>query len=359
VLRGWGALRGRRPASLLTALAASGALLVAPLSGHDKPVPPESVEQAWPKAKHAVLAADLPDGTAYQPLLFFTATDSVGTAPTRNGKSLRLVIRPANGHLRQLRSLPTSQDPSVPAMTVAGGLLVWVESTTRHQELWSADLRGGPAQRLAADIGDARFYQSQYDLVVAEGRIHWVAAGPGGTTEVRSVALTGGPVDVRDEPGTWAFTTWPWLSNGVVNSAGASTLRNVTTGQNRALPVTARAVTACSPTWCQVVSLTRKGTTRIDLMHPDGSARRTIGGVDANTVITDVAVLDRYEVISLLTDTSQLTGNVELQIYEISTRRTVEVSPDSFSVAYRAGVLSWSTGTQQSFVRHALDLRSL
>jgi len=45
-------------------------------------------------------------------------------------------------------------------------------------------------------------------------------------------------------------------------------------------------------------------------------------------------------------------------MYEIATRRTAEISPDAFSVAYRGGVLSWSTGTQQSFVRHALDLRS-
>ena len=359
-MAGWSALRGRRPVSLLTALAASAALLVAPLAGHNQPVPLQSVAQVWPNARHAVVTADLADGTSYQPLLFFTATDSVGSAPTKDGKALRLLIRHADGSLRQLRRLPTGADPSFPAVTVAGGLLVWAESTAGgHQELWSADLRGGPARRLTADTGDARFYQSQYDLVVAAGRVHWVAAGPGDTTQVRSVALTGGPTDVRNEPGTWAFTAWPWLSDGVVNSAGTTVLRNVTTGQDRPVPATARGVTACSPTWCQVVSLTKDGTPRIDLMHPDGSARRTIAGGAAATVIADVAVLDRYEVISQLTPTSELTGNVQLLLYEISTRRTVEVSPDAFSVAYRAGILSWSTGTQQSFIRHALDLRSL
>jgi hypothetical protein len=358
-LAGWGALRGRRPVSLLTALAASAALLIAPLGGHDKPAPLQTVEQVWPAAKHATLIATLPDGTAYQPLLFFTANDSVGTAPTRNGKSLRLIIRPADGRLRQLRELPISHDPSIPAITVAGGLLVWAESTTATQELWSADLRGGPARRLTANAGDARFYQSQYDLVVADGRVHWVAAGRGDATEVRSVALSGGPVDVRDEPGTWAFAAWPWLSDGVVNSAGTTVLRNVITGQDRPIPNTARGVTACSPTWCQVVLLTKKGTPEIDLMRPDGSAHRVIADGNPATVISDVAVLDRYEVISQLTPASELTGNIQLLLYEISTRRTAEVSADAFSVAYRAGILSWSTGTQQSFIRHALDLRSL
>ena len=87
--------------------------------------------------------------------------------------------------------------------------------------------------------------------------------------------------------------------------------------------------------------------------------RRTIGGRESATVIPDVAELDRYEVFSNLTATSQLTGNVQLLVYEIGTRRTAEVSPDAFAVSYRAGILSWSTGTQQSFIRHALDLRTL
>lgn len=358
-MAGWGVLRGRRPVSLLTALAASAALLIAPMGGNGKPAPLQTVAEVWPNAKHATMTADLPDGTAYQPQLFFTPADSAGTAPTKDGKWFRVLIRHADGGLRLLRSLPNGHDPSIPAMTVAGGLLVWAESTTGHQELWCADLGGGPARLLTADTGDARFYESQYDLVVAAGRVYWVAAGPNDTTQVRSVALAGGPTDVRAEPGTWAFTAWPWMTNGVVNSAGATALRNVTTGQDRPIPATTRGVTACSPTWCQVVSITKDGSTRIDLMHPDGSARRTIAGGDANTVIADVALLDRYEVISQQTSTSQLTGNVQVLIYEIATRRTAEVSPDAFSVAYRGGILSWSTGSQQSFIRHALDLRSL
>jgi hypothetical protein len=354
----WGALRGR--ASLLTALAASAVFLIAPLDLHTPPTPLQTVAQVWPNAKHATLNQTLADGTDYQPLLYLSATESVGSARTKDGKGLRLLHLAADGKTREIRLIPTEKDPSFPAATLAGTLLVWVESTTRgHQEVWAADVRGGAARRLTADAGDARFYQSQYDLVAAAGRVYWVAQGPDGTTQVRSVAVGGGPTDVRVEPGTWSFAGWPWLSNGVVSSAGTSTLRDVTTGQNVAVPQTSRGVTACSPTWCQVVSITKDGDSRIQLLHPDGTDPHTVATGTPETVISDVAVLDKFEVFANLTPTSELTGNVQLLMYELKTRRTVEISPDCFAVSYRAGILSWSTGTQQSFIRHALDLRTL
>jgi hypothetical protein len=353
----WGALRGR--VSLLTALAASAALLVAPFGGKTPPVPLQTVAQVWPNAKHATLNQTLADGTDYQPLVYLSATSSVGSARTKDGKSLRLLLLAADGKTREIRRVPTEKDPSFPAVALDGTLLIWAESTTRgHQEIWTADVRGGAARRLTADTGDARFYQSQYDLVVASGRVYWVAAGPDGTTQVRSVAVGGGPIDVRTEPGTWSFAGWPWLSNGVVSSAGTTTMRNVTTGHDLPIPATSRSVTACSPTWCQVVSITKNGDSRIELTHPDGSASHVVANGNAETVISDVAVLDKFEIFAQLTPTSELTGNVQLLMYELKTRRTVEVSPDCFAVSYRAGVLSWSTGTQQSFLRHALDLRT-
>lgn len=354
----WGALRGR--VSLLTALAASAALLVAPLDLHTPPTPLQTVAQVWPAAKHATINQTLADGTDYEPLIYLSATESVGSARTKDGKALRLLRLPADGKPREIRRVLTEKDPSFPAVALDGTLLVWVESTTHgHEEIWAADVRGGPARRLTADTGDARFYQSQYDLVTAAGRVYWVAAGPDDTTQVRSVAVGGGPIDVRVEPGTWSLAGWPWLSNGVVSSAGTTTLRNLTTGRNVPVPQASRGVTACSPTWCQLVSITKAGDSRIQLVHPDGSDPHVVATGNAETAISDVAVLDRFEVFAELTPTSELTGNVQLLMYEIKTRRTVELSPDCFAVAYRAGVLSWSTGTQQSFLRHALDLRTL
>jgi hypothetical protein len=70
-------------------------------------------------------------------------------------------------------------------------------------------------------------------------------------------------------------------------------------------------------------------------------------------------VLDRFEVFSQITANSELTGHVDLLAYEIDTRSTVEISPDATDVTYRSGVLWWSTGSQDEFVRHSLDLRTV
>ena len=102
-----------------------------------------------------------------------------------------------------------------------------------HPRLWTAGLRdAAPARELTADTGRAAFYQSEYDLVIAEGRLHWVANGPARETELRSVALTGGPVEVRTEAGTWALSAWPWQIDGVDGSAGTTTVRNIATGKD-------------------------------------------------------------------------------------------------------------------------------
>ncbi|WP_433305145.1 hypothetical protein ACQP2F_17275 [Actinoplanes sp. CA-030573] len=357
-MSGW---RGRpRTLSLAAALLVSGVLLAAPSTGQAQAPPPLTAAQAWPHALRGTIPAALPDGTAYEPILFLDAQTSVGTARSRDGKNLRLLLRRADGTLRQLRSAPTALDPSFPVAAAAGSVLVWAAGTRRGHELWSADLSTGAApRRLTADVGDARFYQSQYDLVIADGQVHWAAAGTGDVTEMRSVSLAGGPVAVREQPGVWANSAWPWIVNGVTAASGATQLLNLRTGQTRPAPSSARAVTACSPVWCQVVSLTKTGDSRIEVTHPDGSARRTAAEGTAATVIADPVVLDRFEVLSQQTGTSDLTGDIQLLAYDVRTRSLIEVSPDAFAVSYRAGVLWWSTGSPDSFVRHALDLRTV
>jgi hypothetical protein len=356
------AVDGRRLLALMTALVAGSILLTMPAAGHAPPPLPLTVAQAWPRARLASTPADLPDGTPYQPVIFLTAADSVGTAPTRDGKNLRVLLRRSDGTLRQLRQLPAGPDSSVPA-AAAGGLLVWVESSTHGQGLWSLQLAGSHAPRLiTADLGSADFYQSQYDLVVANSRVYWVAADAQDGTELRSVPLGGGKVQVRDYVGGWVLTAWPWMTDGITDADGATTLRNIITGETRPLPRSDRGVTSCSPLWCRVVSHPTTGETRIEIMHPDGSARRVVAqGATPTPVIADVAVLDRFEMIAEQNDNSYATGDFRLLVYAIETRSTIEVSPDAFDVSYRAGVLWWSTGSKQSqsFLRHALDLRTV
>ncbi|MEU4235727.1 hypothetical protein [Actinoplanes sp. NPDC026619] len=350
----------KRWVSLGAALLASGAMLAAPPGPKQKPVPPLNARVAWPQAQRAVLPATLADGAAYEPAVFLDATRSIGTAPAPDHRTLRLVLRAADGSVRALRALPSSQNPSFQSPTVDGRQVVWAESSQNREQLWTINLDDRrPARLLTADTGDARFYESQYDLVIAEGRVHWVAAGPDDTTEVRSIAVGGGRVGVHTESGSWSLSAWPWLVDGVTAAGGTTRLRNMSTGQERAVPVTARGVTACSPVWCRVVSFDRKGYPQIELMRPDGTERRKIAGNTAATVVTDTAVLDRFELFSQLTDNSDLSGRFQLLAYDMARHTTVEISPDATDVRYRAGVLQWSTGSQDEFVRHALDLRTV
>ncbi|WP_433718075.1 hypothetical protein ACQP2Y_28315 [Actinoplanes sp. CA-051413] len=347
---------------LAAALVASAALLALPAGGNAQPAAPVTAAVAWPQAQRGTVQATLPDGAEYRPGLFLDARTSLGTAASTDDRYLRLVRVGADGTVRQLRRLPRAEHPSFQALTVAGDVLAWVESTDGGKlRLFTAGLRDArPPRELTADLGRAEFYQSQYDLVIADGRVHWVAADTGDVTQLRSVALTGGPVAVRREPGTWKMSAWPWLVNGVNDSSGSTLLRNLGTGRDSPIGhARDRAITACSPAWCRVASLTGDGLSRIELMRPDGSDRHRIAGDTAATVIVDVAPLDRFEVLSRIGPNSELTGNNELIAVEIATRRTVEISPDAGSVSYRDGMLWWSTGNLDAVVWHALDLRTI
>jgi hypothetical protein len=341
------------------ALSASAALLVLPTVGKRPKPEPVAVAVAWPNVKRAAIAADLPDGTEYEPGLFLDADRSVGSAPTRDGKSVRLVLRRANGSVQEIRRLPQKLYPSFSAITAAGDALVWVEQDKQDgARLWTTSLRHGKPRLLTAQVGQIQYNQSEYDLVVAAGRVYWVAAGTGDVTDVRSVALAGGGVDTRPEPGDWKLSAWPWIVNGVTDTAGTTRLRNLITGRDQPVANTVRGIPRCSPTWCRVTRLDPDGTS-IDLTHPDGTHRAHIGDTTMVSVLSDPVPLDRFEVMGQIDTTNQLTGHVQLIAYEMATRRLVVISPDAFDVNYRAGVLWWSTGNDDGFVRHTLDLRTI
>jgi hypothetical protein len=344
--------------SLAVTLAAGAALLFsAPTQSGPPPAVP--LAAAWPNAQRGSTPAQLPDGSDYSPGLFLDSRTSVGTAQTPDGRFLTLLIREADGTLRQLRREPSAGRAPFAGLTTSGDTLIWVESVKGQKQLWTADLQEKtPARMITADLGALRLYDSQYDLAIAEGDVHWAAAA-GDSTEFRSVALIGGPVSVQREAGDWSLSAWPWAMNGHTATSGTTTLRNLTTGQNIAVPAAKLTVNACSPTWCQMVSLNDEGYTRIELSHPDGSARRIIAEGAVATAISDVAVLDRFALVARTGPQSELSGNQELLIYDLSDRRTVLVSPDAGNISYRGGVLWWSTGDRSSFARNSLDLRTV
>jgi hypothetical protein len=345
------------------ALIAGTFLLAGPATYHPPTSAPAPASVAWPKAQGSTFQGTLADGSTYEPLAFLDAKTSVGTAPTRDAKTVRLVLRGTDGSIRALRLLPADRKPSFRDVTADGKVLVWAEQVTgQHLALWTMDLRDArPARLLTADTGDAAFYDSQYDLLIRDGRVHWTAraGGVAEATELRSVALTGGPVEVRTRPGTWQFSTWPWLVDGAFSPDGTTTLHNLDTNRDLAVPRKRRDTPRCGPTWCRVLSLAGDGSTHIDLMHPDGTARQRIGGDTAHSPLGDVGLLDRFEVVSLIGTTADVTGTMQLLVFDLATRRPVQVSLGARTVAYRGGMLWWSTGDQSVAVWHSIDLRTV
>ncbi|MEV4705067.1 hypothetical protein [Actinoplanes sp. NPDC049316] len=361
-MTGGGRLRGLGGAGLLVALVAGGALLAYPMND-DKPAPPGRVglATAWPDAQRAQFPGNVPDGPIYHPLAFLDAHASVGTAAAPDGAHERLVLRAADGSIRELRRRPLESRPEFGTMAVSGDDLVWTESVQgAPAEVWTAKTSGDGVRRLTRDTGDPVFYGSQWDLVVADGRAWWVAAGEDPqVTQVRSVALTGGPVTVRREHGTWALSAWPWLTDGPGDQTGTTVLRSLTGNREQRIETTGTELPTCGPSWCRVLVLTTGGLARIDAMHPDGTSRRRIAGSTASAAVTDVAILDRFEILSEATPASDLTGTEILLVNDLRADRTVVVSVAAAGAFARHGILWWATGDQDSLVWHTLDLRTV
>lgn len=351
-------------AALFVALAAGAALLLGPDRDTPAPAARAALATAWPQAQRAEMPGNVPDGPIFQPGIFLDARTAVGTAPSPDGGSVRLLLRGPDEKLTEWRRVPLAGNPVFDNFAVAAGgeQVVWTESSdTEPLGVWAADVRTGAAQRLTTDTGDATFYGSQHDLAVADGRVHWAAAGKDGAevTELRSVPLTGGEVTVRAEPGVWSLSTWPWLSDGAGDQTGTTVLRDLTSNAEIRVAGTGAELITCGPVWCRVMVMAADGPARMDVMHPDGTARQRIAGGNARAAVADVAILDRFEILSEAGPDADLTGTEALLVYDITTRRTVDLAPAVDGAFTRGGVLWWSTGDQDSLVWHTLDLRTV
>jgi hypothetical protein len=354
-------------AALVVALVAAGVLIGLPPAEPPTTPGPLTLSTAWPKAMTGSIPASAPEGPAFDPLYLLDGQTAVGTAATPDGTRLRLLLRAGTGAPRELRSLPIDADPLFGGVTAAGDDLAWSESTAGTggravTRMWTVNWRSGDAPRmLTGNTGAVAFFNSQYDMVIANGRLHWVAVAPSEepATEIRSVALAGGKVTVREEPGPWALSAWPWLVSAVTAATAEVQLRNLEAGTRRTVPAEASELVTCSPAWCRTQVIASEGPARLDMMRPDGSDRRPIAGAIETAPIIDVALLDRYELLTRPGRSGTSTSNQELLLYDIPRKRTVLIDNGVGTVVSRAGIMWWSTGDAERMAWHTLDLHTL
>jgi hypothetical protein len=296
----------------------------------------------------------LSDGSTYQPRLYLSATESIGIAQTTDGTAWRVLAR-TGGRTTELHRVPAVDLPQFDGFVASGDTVVWAESVSRasadlRTSLWRANWRtGAKATAITANTGEVTFLGGDYDLVVSNGRVSWVAVGAGEQTEVRSVALSGGTVAIQRLPGQRVLLTPPWVVNLAGGRGTPVEMLNLSTNQKLTVPTQVAEVATCSPTWCRMVVLNGNDLVRIDLQRPDGSDRRRIAGSEATPTITDVMLLDRY--VPLKTDAG-------LSIYDVTTGRTDLVAANVGDVQARGSILWWSTGAGTELVWHAIDLRT-
>jgi hypothetical protein len=361
-------LRPGRILGLAVALTASGVLILTSGSHRPPPGAETTLAQAWPDAKPADVAAFMPDGPAYSPLYFFDPATSVGTAPSKDGRFIRLLLRAGDGPPRELRRLPYQDSPQFGGLAVSGDTLAWAESTAGADgrgitRMWAVQWRSAAAPRpLTSETGDVAFFNSENDMVIAGNRLHWVAVAPrtDPVTEIRSVPLSGGPASRRELTGAWALAGWPWVVSAGTGQAGPTRLHNLDSGEEISVNAPPIELVTCGTKWCRVLVLAGDGgPSRTDLMRPDGSDRRRIAGATTTAAVIDVAVLDRFEVLTRAGTEGSATSSQELLLYDLKEKRTVVVATAVGMVLSRGGFLWWSTGDDEALVWHALDLRKL
>ena len=351
---------------LVVAVLAAGRLLTMP---EPAPSPPPSagaetsVTDLWPSASIVRSPGRLSDGRAYTPWFHLDPATSVGTALTGDGAQMRLLVRSGSAE-RELLRLPAADNPQFNGFATAGDDLVFMvsangDAANTSSVLYRASWKDGGAAVLTRDTGAVVFFNSQYDVVINEGRVHWAAAGEGSqSTEIRSVPLGGGRVTGQRIDGAYALSAWPWLTSAGGSQGGSVELRNLVTGERRNVSGEANELLNCGPVWCRVMILSAAGQpARTDVMRPNGADRRRMAAGTISSAVLDVALVDRFEVLAQTTSTG--TGVLKLMLFDVTSGRSAVLASGVATVQARGSVVWWSTGTEEAVEWFALDLRPL
>ena len=134
---------------------------------------------------------------------------------------------------------------------------------------------------------------------------------------------------------------------------------DVDTGADVAVRAPAHKQVTCAPHWCRLIPDNAAGPAETDLLRPDGSDQRTIGGGNDAAIASDVALRDRFEVLMTMVSTTGQVTVSKLALYDIPARRTVQVEGAATNAGARGDFVWWSTGDNETLTWHGLDLRTL
>jgi len=361
--------REMRWTGLFSALVAAAWLLsLSPASIRDaRPPGASSIGSVWPQAVRGSVSGSLADGSTYTPGFFLDVGTSIGQAVTADGAFMRLVVVRGPDSVRELRRLPAESAPQFFGFVTADGQLAWAESTSDAAgalttSMWVTLADGAAtARRIVGDAGDVRQTDSAFGLAIVDRRLHWtvVSSGEESSTELRSVGLDGGGARSTVVPGLWSPVAWPWLldDSGAVYGGRVVLMdrvrqvtRDVVAGQTE--------FPECGAAWCRVIVMDDVGG-RIDLARVDGTQRRRIAGADDGFPVTDVAVLDRFEILTAFSPRTRAGLGRPVSIYDIARDSVVAVVSDAVSVQSRGGFLWWSSGFDDRLSWSVVDLRTL
>lgn len=350
---------------LVIAMLAAGRLLTMPEPVTPPPaaVAETAVTDLWPSATVVRSPGRLGDDRAYTPWFHLDPSMSVGTALTGDGTSMRLLVRAGTAE-RELLRLPAKDNPQFNGFAAVGDDLVFMVSASGDAAnttsvLYRASWSTGAASVLTRDTGAVIFFNSQYDVLIQDGRVRWAAAGDTGQfTEVRSVPLGGGRTTSERIEGAYAQSAYPWFTSAGSSQDGAVELRNLVTGERRTVTGQPNELVNCGPAWCRVMILGASGQpARTDVMRPDGSDRRRMAAGTISSAVLDVALVDRFEVLAQTSASG--TGTLKLMLFDVPSGRSAVLATGAATVQARGPVVWWSTGQEEAVEWFALDLRTL
>jgi hypothetical protein len=330
---------------------------------------PASVGDEWPGARILDIPSVLPDGSTFEPWLVTGAATAVGIARSTSGTDSRLVLQAARSAPVVLQNLGGADPPILAAVAYADSQIFWLRidapvSRASRTSVWRYRIGETVPQQIASDPGEPDYNRSQYDLEVNDGRLSWTTQRPDNSTDIRSASTDGGAVRVETLAGSYQLTTPPWAVRSSTRNLGTQAggrgadvdLLNLVTRAHMTAKAAPDQILSCTPVWCRVTS-DQGGRSVHYVEHPDGSAPRRIGTGALVPVVTDVALLDRFEVLG---EPNAIAGGFgRLWLYDLSDDHMVLLDDKGTdSVQGRDGYVWWA-GSGPGDDWHVLDLRQL